>query len=50
MRCTMNAEALENDLLDALLNLEETSFLLEEILMASSISPSYSTEERERAH
>jgi len=46
----MTAEMFENDLLDALLNIEETTFLLEEILMASTISPDCSTEERERAH
>jgi len=46
----MNAEMFENDLLDALLNIEETTFLLEEVLTASSISPTYSVEERLRAH
>ncbi len=50
MRCVMNTEMFENELVDILLNIEETTFLLEELLTASSISPSLSLEERERAH
>lgn len=50
----MNADKLENfladSLLESLVSLEETSFLLEEILSASGVDLNFNLEERSNGH
>jgi hypothetical protein len=50
MRCEMNVEAIENELLDALVNLEETGFILEELLMTPNLDTYNSSLRLEEAH